>query len=239
MRHAAKLLVASLFFVSPRLANAGAIPPCVTGASSTNKSFLVLTDIQTTDISPQLKKVQQISFRVVAEETLVRANYKVALPVTYWSWSPWTVVLKSDAADWAFTSFCPLPLITGDGEVLVLLSTGAGYLAGPALRIYRRRDHPGDPMRPGPDHGVLIRDISLKELWPADKDSNYTYSSDNDMSEWYAGGQFEFSPNQGELIHRTRWGSTVYINLHNGSVQQVSCTTLLTCLTPANFSMPR
>jgi hypothetical protein len=37
------------------------------------------------------------------------------------------------------------------------------------LQIYRRRDHPGDPVRKGPDHGVFIKSIVLKEIWPSDK----------------------------------------------------------------------
>jgi hypothetical protein len=132
--------------------------------------------------------------------------------VTYWDSTFWTVTLRAaDDSDAVFTAPCALPLISDDGEVLVLLSSGPGYLLGPALRIYRRPHHPGDPLRP--------KEIFLKELWPADKIPNM-YSSDNDMSEWFAGGTFAFSPDRRELIHVTRWASTIHIRLQDGSIRK-------------------
>jgi len=55
-------------------------------------------------------------------------------------------------------------------EFLILVHTGPTFSGGAAvLRIYRRRDHPGDPIREGPDHGNFIREIALKEIRTPDK----------------------------------------------------------------------
>jgi hypothetical protein len=221
MQRATKFaLLAFVLLASNVPMTAGAIPPCVKAASSINGNALVLAEVRTGDTQHQAGTVQGLSCSVTARERLLYANNKTILSMMYWDRSTWLVILDaSETTDSALTSFCPLPLITDDGEFLVLLSTGSGYLIGPARRIYRRRDHLGDPIRPGPDNGVLVKDITLKELWPADRDSSAAYSSDNDVKEWYAGGKFEFSADNRQLIHRTRWGNKVSINLSDGSLR--------------------
>ena len=216
MRYATIGLLAPLLFVLPFTATGGPIPPCIKAASSQNGRFLVLADFQDGGVSG---KLPQVSLSIMPKEELVYANNKVTLPATYWSGTTWGVIL--DAANPMssnFNSSCPLPLISNDGEFLVLISTGAGYLSGPALRIYRRRDHPGDLMRPGKDLGILIRDVPLQELWPAGIDVPRSYDTDSDLQEWFAGGRFEFSTDCRQLIHQTRWGNTVDINLEDGQV---------------------
>ena len=96
-------------------------------------------------------------------------------------------------------------MITDDGEFLIVLNVHA---TDSALRIYRRRDHMGDPVREGPDHGVFIRDITLREIWPADKLADVQIVTD-ETPQWFAGGTFEFSTDLRLLIHKTRWGNTV------------------------------
>jgi hypothetical protein len=101
-------------------------------------------------------------------------------------------------------------------QFLILLNLHA---TDSALTMYRRRDHPGDPVREGPDHGVLIKNISLEEIWPSERFSKVQMVTD-ERAQWFAGGNFEFSPDSRTLLHRTRWGNTVCINLRNGSVQE-------------------
>ncbi len=74
-------------------------------------------------------------------------------------------------------------------------------------------------MREGPDHGVFIKDIALREIWPADKLPNQQIATD-ETPQWFAGGTFEFLPDCRLLIHKTRWGNTVRINLQGGSVSR-------------------
>jgi len=74
-------------------------------------------------------------------------------------------------------------------------------------------------VREGPDHGVFIKDITLREIWPADKFPNVQIVTD-ETPQWFAGGTFEFSADCRLLIHKTRWGNTVRINLQDGSVSR-------------------
>ncbi len=86
------------------------------------------------------------------------------------------------------------------------------------MQIYRKRDHLGDPIREGPDHGVFIREIAIDKIWPTDKlPANSAIWTDH-TPEWFAGGTFEFSADNRQLIHKTRWGNTVRINLFDGSM---------------------
>ena len=109
-----------------------------------------------------------------------------------------------------------MPLITDDGEFLILLHVGPALSGDTAvLQIYRRRD---DPIREGPDHRVFIKDIALKEIWTPDKLAANTNFWTDHTPEWFAGGTFAFSSDYRRLIHQTRWGNTVRINLADGSL---------------------
>ena len=113
---------------------------------------------------------------------------------------------------------CPVPLITDDGQFLILLHLGPALSEDAVLQIYRW-DHRYEPAigRTG-HHGVLIKGIDLKEIWPPDKLAANTGTWDDHTPEWFAGGTFEFSSDSRKLIHETRWGNTVRVNLEDGSV---------------------
>ena len=154
-----------------RPAIAGAPSPCVKAVTSQNGNFLVITDMRIEPAEGNTGRVRQLSFQMFPRENFINAKDRMSAAATYWTdWTRWSVVLDAhDPDDKWFTWSCPLPLITDDGEFLVLLR-GSPLLGGEAaLRIYRRRDHQGDPVKEGPDHGVFIREVPLKEIWPADK----------------------------------------------------------------------
>ena len=69
------------------------------------------------------------------------------------------------------------------------------------------------------DFVLTIKDIALREIWPADKLPNAQWAT-GETPQWFAGGAFEFSPDCRQLIHKTRWGNTVRINLPDGSVSR-------------------
>src|SRR5690348_5934866 len=103
--------------------------------------------------------------RVFPKENFINAKDRVTSSATYWTNSQqWSVVL--DSSNSRPVPGCPLSLLTDDGEFLIVLNR---YATDSALRLYRRRDHLGDPMREGPDHGIFIKDITLQQIWPADK----------------------------------------------------------------------
>jgi len=215
-RQSARLLPLFLMLSCARPALAGPLPPCLKAVSSNNGNFLVISDVH---LEPKLgngARVQQVSLQVFPKENFINAKDRLTSPATYWTNRvQWSVVLDSSNAH--PVPACPLSLISDDGEFLIVLNMHAAGSTGSALRIYRRRDHLGDPIREGPDHGVFIKDITLKEIWPADKFPNVEIVTD-ETPQWFAGGTFEFSPDCRVLVHKTRWGNKVRINLEDGSV---------------------
>jgi len=132
------------------------------------------------------------------------------------NWVQWSVVLNS--RNMRSVPACPLALVTDHGEFLILIGN---ELLGWALQIYRRRDHAGDPSSEGPDHGVLVRSIPLKDLWPEDKFKQWQSMLSTDASaQWFAGGMFTFSADSRQLIYKTEWANTVRIKLTLGSVSK-------------------
>jgi|SRR5271155_4429950 len=196
-------------------ATAGPLFPCPRAVSSSNGNFLVLIDVQ---VQPRQGKARRVSLEIFPKENFINAKDRFSAPATYWTnWMPWSVVLDADRKQTELYS-CPVPLITDDGEFLILLHAGSNLFSDrPALQIYRRRDHTGDPVREGPDRGVFIKSITLREIWPPDRIAANTTWTD-ETPQWFAGGSFEFSSDYRTLTHKTRWGNTVRIKLEDGAV---------------------
>lgn len=193
---------------------AGQLFPCVKAASSNNGKFLVLTDAQLKQGPGNTVTVQRFVLQVFPKEMFINAKDQLSAQGVYWTdWVQWSVILQGDQV--LDGPGCALPMITDDGEFLILVHTGTSFKNDQALRIYRRRDHTGDPVRPGPDHGVFIRAITLKELWPPER---LQQSWDDESPQWFAGGTFQFSSDCKQLIHKTRWGDTIHVNLQDGSI---------------------
>ena len=217
-RSVRRAFLGALFLVlSAVSAVAGPLFPCPRAVSSSDGSFLVLSDVQFTPGPNNSVKVPRVSLQVFPKERFINAKEQFATTAAYWTnWARWSVVL--DSMPMHNEPECPLPLITNDGEFLVLLHLGGVFSPEDAvLQIYRRRDHLGDPVGKGPDHGVFIKTIALKEIWSPDKVAENTGLWTDHTPEWFAGGTFEFSSDCRELTHQTRWGNTVRIKLDDGS----------------------
>jgi hypothetical protein len=207
------LCALSLLLAGGSSAIAGPIFPCVRAASSRNGSFLVLAD-------QYVPGQERVSLRVIGKENFINAYQRLAAPATYWGaeQAGWGVVLVADLMR-NVPAPCLLPLITDDGEFLIVLHVGPA-LSGDqvVLQIYRRPHPPFEPIRDVPDHGVFIKEIALNKIWTPDRiAANPIFWTDH-SPEWFAGGTFEFSPDYRQLIHKTRWGNTVRINLADGSL---------------------
>jgi hypothetical protein len=190
--------------------------PCVKAVSSSNGTFLVITDAQLEGDNAHGYRAKQVSLLVFHKEPFLNAKDRVDSGATFWSDGPdWAVVLKE--SDVRPVPACPLALVTDDGEFVVVLGVHGEDLNDAALRIYRRRDHIGDPLRDGPDHGVLVKRVSLSEIWPANRLSD-VMDFNSGTPQWYAGGTFTFSSDSSELVHKTRWGTTVRIRMRDGAV---------------------
>ena len=155
-----------------------------------------------------------VQFTVMKKLNFANDSQKSSAPVIFWGDWPWAVVLDmNNQVDRIFYS-CAVPLVTDDAQFLILLATGPVFNS--ALRVYRKGDS-SDRMQDGTVKGVLVRDIKLEGLWPATKIDPSRVWTDN-TPEWFAGGSFDFAPGNLQLIHKTRWDSTVRINLPDGKV---------------------
>jgi hypothetical protein len=197
---------------------ASALFPCVRAVSSANGNFVVIVDAP---FEPEQGKApsRTISLNVLPRETFINEKDELLAPATYWTdRTIWSVVL--DTSRMFNEPECPLPLITDDGEFLVLLRTGPAFAEDAVLRIFGRRDHPGGTMGEGPDQGVFNKGIPLAKLWPPTKLAEIAGLWNDGTPEWFAGGTFKFSSDCRFLIHKTRWRNTVRINLEDGSVSK-------------------
>ena len=217
MRRAFVSFVAICTSVLP--AFAGPLFPCPKAASSRNGNFLVVTELETASISGAGATIQRAVLNIYARETFINAHQRLnSSSGPYWRSTPdWSVALEEKQVD--FPAFCPVALVTDDGEFLVLLRTGMVNSGNSAvLRIYRRANHTGQPIVMYPDHGVITAEIKLNQLWPAARLAGVAGVWDDESPEWFAGGTFEFSPDNRQLWHKTRWGNTAHIYLADGSV---------------------
>jgi len=190
---------------------AGPLFPCPTAVNSVHGNAIAIAH-NTTEWQAGSGKLLSVRFTVMTKMNFVNDSQKISAPVIYWGDWPWAVVLDmNNQADGSFSS-CAVPLVTDDAQFLILLATGPVFNS--ALRVYRKGDS-SDRMQDGTVKGVLVRDIKLEELWPATKIDPSRLWTDH-TPEWFAGGSFDFAPGNLQLIHKTRWGSTVRINLPDG-----------------------
>jgi hypothetical protein len=195
------------------LSIAGPLFPCPTAVNSVHGDAIAIAN-NTTEWRAGSGKLLSVRFTVMTKMNLVNDSQKISAPVIYWGDWPWAVVLDmNNQADGSFAS-CAVPLVTDDAQFLILLVTGPVFNS--ALRVYRKGDS-SDRMQDGTVKGVLVRDIKLEELWPATKNDSSRAWTDH-TPEWFAGGSFDFAPGNLQLIHKTRWGGTVRINLPDGKV---------------------
>lgn len=195
------------FFAIPTYA--GPMPQCVAATLSADGNILVINDL-TLEKEGSRQKFKTSTFRVLHRLNEINAGLRLDGPDKYWSFPLWSVVFTREKSDFIA---CPYTLVTNDGEYLVFIHD---WFARTALSIYRRSNHPGQPFSGQfPDHGVLIRDIPLSEIWAEHMPP--TAAITDHTPQWYAEGTFVFSGNQ-TLIHKTRWNQIVQIDLATGKV---------------------
>lgn len=194
-------------------AHAGPPLPCIAATLSANSRILVVNELTFDDPDETHARMPRKStFRVYSRYSEINEGMRLNGPNSYWGHPEWSVVFEN--ADRPHFVGCAYTLVTDDGEFLVLV--GGGFLGSNALSIYRRLNHPGQPIVVnGPDHGVLTREIPLSELWPADRIENFITDA---TPQWFAAGTFAFSADNRTLIHKTPWGQTLSIDLATGKV---------------------
>ena len=192
-------------------AHAGPLMPCIVATQSANGNILVVNELTFDDPDETHGRVPVTStFRVFGRYIDINESHRVNGTNKYYANPIWSVVFER--GDQTRVPACPYLLVTDDGEYVILF----GDLFLQHLTIYRRRDHPGQPLGgSGPDHGVLVREVPLTELWSPE----HIPSIETDSTpKWFAGGTFAFSSDNRTLIHKTRWGTTLQIDLATGEV---------------------
>lgn len=213
MRLGTCLLSAAMVLACVQLSFAGPLFPCPSAAESAHGNALAIVH-QTTEWHGNSGKILRVRFTVMKKMVFVNKSQKVNAPVTLWGDWPWAVVLDTkNVADRPYD--CAVPLVTEDGQFLVLLAIGPAFDS--ALRIYRKGSD-ADRMQDGTIKGALVKDIKLAELWPANKIDAVQVRTD-ESPQWFAGGSFDFSADGFRLIHATRWGNIDYISLRDGTVK--------------------
>jgi hypothetical protein len=211
MRLNVAVLSAAVVLTCAPFSIAGPPFPCPTAVNSVHGNALAIAH-ENIEWHAGIGELLSVQFTVMTKTDFVNESQKISAPVTYWGDWPWAVVLDMNQANRAFNS-CAVPLVTDDGQFLILLATGAVFDS--AVRVYRKGDYSSERMQDGTVKGVLVRDIKLEELWPATKFDRSGIWTDH-TPEWFAGGSFDFAPGNSQLIHKTRWGTTVRINLPDG-----------------------
>lgn len=209
------LAILILVNVAPLLASP--LPPCTKAARSKNGNCLVIRDVQLEPNQDRINGavVHQVSFQVFTEAEFTSTSDRFTSAGAYWEFLRWDVVLtRSDTHP---LPVCAVPLVSDDGEFLVLLNETAAGPADYALWIYQRRSHTGDPAAGGSEHSSLVKSVTLGEIWPADGFSKVLMINDATPL-WFEGGSFEFSGDNRLLTHNTRWGTTVRITLRDGAI---------------------
>jgi hypothetical protein len=215
MRLNVGVLSAAVVLTSAPFSIAGPLFPCPTAVNSVYGNAIAIAH-NNTEWHTGGGKLLSVQFTVMTKMNFVNDSQKISAPAIYWGDWPWAVVLDmNNQADGSFSS-CAVPLVTDDAQFLILLATGPVFNS--ALRVYRKGDS-GDRMQDGTVKGVLVRDIKLEELWPATKIDPRRIWTDH-TPEWFAGGSFDFAPGNLQVIHKTRWGTTVRINLPDGKASK-------------------
>ena len=203
-------------------ASAGPLPTCVRAASSKNGNFLALMNMQ---LEPQqssdgvTRRIRGFSFEVFPKENFINAKDRLTAAGMYFTdWAQWGVALDGrNPTDQLFTSSCPVPLVTDDGEFLVLLAQApAGSLDWGVLRVYQR-DHTSREVL---GHSRLVRELALKNFYfPLHLIPMLEPPCCTDESPaWFAEGSFDFSSDDRQLIYWSHSWHSVRITLGEGSV---------------------
>ena len=187
----------------------------VSAVSSSSGSFLVLSGIQAKKPQDNSVKVERVKIQVLERPSSTRGNGLVR--TLCFQIPRWSVVL--DSVPMNNEPECTPELISDDGEFLILLHIGAVFSADdPVMQIYRW-DQQYDPAKGKTgDHGILIKNIRLKEVWSPIEIANSTGTWTDESPEWFDGVKFEFSADSRQLTLKSRSDRSVRIRLEDGSV---------------------
>jgi hypothetical protein len=185
------------------------LPPNVRASRSTNGRFLVLTEREYDNPDPRaVRRIVRTTYRVMEAESFINSKDCLTTPAPLWSESALSWQVTPEGNDGIFW-----PLISNDGQSLVLVGVTAAVPGGAVLKIYRKNMF----------EGSLVRSIQITDLWTAkevDPDSKGIFIVTDATPEWFAGGFLAFSLDDQTVIYRTQWNDRVSIRLVDGVISR-------------------
>ena len=206
------IAVFSLPITSVKL-GASPLPPNVRASRSTNGRFLVLTEWEYDIPDPRaVRRIVRTTYRVMEVENFTNRKDLLATPAPLWSESAMSWQVTPEGADGVRVFW---PLISNDGQSLVLVGVTAAVPGDEVLKIYRKKMFDGS----------LVRNFHITDLWTAnevDPEGKGIFIVTDATPEWFAGGFLEFSLDDRALIYRTQWNDRVSIRLVDGELSRDS-----------------
>ncbi len=180
----------------PLNALAGPPFPVLNAVTSRNGNSMVMIQYQYENPSAATKRVKAMTFIIARKTDFSSFPNLFVSPITYWS-EEWSVTKRRNIG-------VPLPLVTDDGQFLILLTNSAPYSRDmEVLSIYRenREMH----------NAEIVGVCRLSDVWPKGKLPSGPAIVTDHSPRWFDGGSFDFT--SGYLRHRTRWGNAIQIQL--------------------------
>jgi len=209
-RHSAAMIilfVISLLPVAPPKLIASPLPPNVRASRSTNGRFLVLTEREYDNPNPHaVRKIVRTTYQVLETETFINSKDRLYTPAPLWSDSALSWQITPDEKDGIRIFW---PLISNDGQSLVLVGVMPAFPGSEVLRIYRKKIYEGN----------LVRSFQLADLWTESEinpGGKKIFMVTDATPQWFAGGSLAFSSDDQMLIYRTQWGDQLKIRLSDG-----------------------
>jgi hypothetical protein len=207
---ATMLLVLLLSITSAKLV-ASALPPNVRASRSTNGRFLVLTETEYDNPDPRaVRRIVRTTYQVMEAEMFINRKDRLVTPAPFWSESALSWQITPEGNDGVRVFW---PLVSNDGQSLVLVGITAAVPGGAVLKIYRKKMF----------EGSLVRSFQITDLWTAnevDPHGKRIFTVTDATPEWFAGGFLAFSPDDQTLIYRTQWNDRVSIRLADGMISR-------------------
>jgi hypothetical protein len=205
---AVQLVVLALEFMMCGSLSAGPLLPNVRASSSPNGRFLVLVEATYDKPGAIVKMPVQTRYEVVEAERFTNEGDRLNAPVTFWSDSArsWTVTQSGVEMKEMFW-----PIVSNDGQFLVLVGLGPVFSNTTALEIYRQNCHTRQDVA-NCQEGKLVRGYTIGELGGGTERSVM-----GGLPQWFAGGSMGFSADDKVLVVRAD-AIRVRIRLVDGAV---------------------
>ncbi len=184
---------------------ASAPPQIIRAAMSSNGEYLVLTNDELGPEGPGGgRPVISTTFEVIRREPIGNSNDRLPGPNnSYYSALSWKVVLPAQSG-----LIEARPIVSGDGQTLVLVSISAAVDHQTLLAIYRKQQSAGVLVRMYKKADILRRlpnEPSIVVVWDS-------------TPAWFATGCFTFSKDSSTLFYSDPRHGRVAIRLADGAI---------------------